>query len=289
MITLLAALSLTGITASVRADDQVTPAVPAPTQETTTETAPAPEPNMILLPGESDKWVFTSPLFFWIAGLKGDIAAKGQKVDVDLSPTEIMDHTDIGFTGWFDLTKDRLGFYINPTFMRLEADAKFAAGKANESLEQWIVEFGAHYNVWQWSGPNRGNLAVVAGGRYWSIHNDLTLKPTGGPNSHAIDSEDLFDPIIGLRYQQYYTEKIHSWVQGDVGGFDISESQSRFSWQIMPAIGYDFMMPVIKKPSTVFAGFRMIGIEHEKGGPANKSSINLKYYGAIFGLNVIFF
>ena len=273
----LLATCLAGNLSSARADE----AIPTPAL-----TVEQPMPT-----DDEDKWKFSSPLIiFWLAGVDGDVSGpRLGKVDVDLSPGDVMDNTEIGIVAYLDVSKGRFGIYALPTFLRMESDAKHPAGKATADTDMWIAEFGAHYAFWKWDGDKPGDLAFVAGGRYWSLHNELSVRPTVGPKLSATDSRDLFDPLIGLRYRHRFTEKFHVWVQGDVGGFDISENQSRFSWQVLPLLGYDFNMPLINKPSTVFAGYRVVALEHEENGPPNKTGSNLKFHGAIIGLNVEFF
>lgn len=274
MIAVLATVSLTGLIGTVRAAELSV--APEPTA-----TPPITSPN-------EDKWVFNSPMYFWLAGLNGNVTAKGRSVDVSLSASDILQHMDIGFQGYFELAKPRYGIYLQPTYMQLSADGNEGSIKADLTTEMWIVEFAAFYKFWEAQGEKPASLAVLAGGRYWSIHNDLSIKDPDGKIS-ATESGDLFDPIIGLRAEQYFTKKVHLWVQGDIGGFGLSNSQSEFSWQVLPLLGYDFTMPVIHKPSTVFAGYRILGIQKSEGSGDNEHGFNLRFNGVLFGLNVVLF
>jgi hypothetical protein len=110
-----------------------------------------------------------------------------------------------------------------------------------------------------------------------------SAKVSGG------ETETLYDPIVGLRYQQYFTPKLHVWVQGDVGGFDIGQDTSRFAWQVWPLLGYDFTMPVIKKPSTFFAGYRLLDSQNHQGSGADEQGYHLLFHGVTVGLNVELF
>jgi hypothetical protein len=300
VIALLGAVSLFGQLASVRADDVTTPPVPAPTQPdtippTTTPpeaTAPLVAPPIATPPepvSPEDKWTFNSPLYMWIAGLNGNVTARGRTANVDASASDILKHADFGFQGYFELAKPRFGFYAQPTYMKLSDSGSAGAVNAKITSELWIVEFGAFYKVFDWEGEHHGSVAALAGGRYWNLDNTLTLNdPTLGKVSRS-SSGNLFDPIVGMRYEQYLTKKLHVWFQGDVGGFDISNSQSRFSWQVAPLLGYDFTMMVIKKPSTVFAGYRWLDVQHTEGSGTSKNAYHLTMEGAVLGLNVQLF
>ncbi len=250
---------------------------------------------MTLQPAENqqkDRWTFNSPLFMWIAGLSGNVTAHGRTANVDASASDILKHADFGFQGYFELAKPRYGFYAEPIYMKLSDNAHGEITgvpvNAQVSSETWIVEFGAFYKVFDWQGDHRGSVAAVAGGRYWNLHNSITLSGAG-TSIHGSQSLELIDPIIGVRYEQYITKKLRFWFQSDVGGFDISDDQSRFSWSTLPLLGYDFTMPVIRKRSTVFAGYRVLSFQHTEGSGANKNAYHLSMEGAVVGLDIVLF
>ncbi|MCG3149104.1 MAG: hypothetical protein PCFJNLEI_02563 [Verrucomicrobiae bacterium] len=235
-----------------------------------------------------DKWVFNSPLYIWASGMDGSVTARGNSTEIDYSFSDLNENMELGFQGYFELAKKKYGFYAQPSYMKLAVDGSTGPIDTEVTSEMWIVEFGAFYKFLTWEGKRPGSLAAVAGGRYWSINNDLKVKAPLGTANFG-DSNSLFDPILGLRYHQYFTKKFHVWMQGDVGGFDISSSQSRFSWQVMPMVAYDFNMIVINKPSTVFLGYRILGIQHSEGSGANEHSFNIRLNGLLVGLNVQLF
>jgi hypothetical protein len=294
LVAILAAISLGGLLASARADDQTTPEVAAPTSETPEVTpepaAPAPEPMTVRETAEADKdkWVFTSPLLFWFPALKGSVSARGQSADVDLDMGDIANHTDVGFVGFFDLTKDKFGVYLQPNYLKISGNGHSPSSGDTLGLDVqlWIVEMAAHYKFWEWQGDYPGSLMAVGGLRFWQINSQLKDKVT---KAEAGDTKSLWDPIVGLRYQQYYTKNFHIWLQGDIGGFGLGQDTSRFAWQVWPLVGYDFIMPVIKKPSTFFAGYRLLDMQRTTGNQANDNAFHLLFHGVTVGMNVILF
>jgi hypothetical protein len=251
--------------------------------------ATAPEVAQQAASQDEDKWVFNSPLYLWASGMSGTATVNGRRVSYDLSFTDIYDHLDVGFMAYFELAKPQYGFYVQPNYDALSADGGSGGIKAQLETQLWIVEFGGFYRIWNSASDRPANLYAVVGGRYWNIHNNLTVKdPILGKQTGA-DTAWLCDPIVGLRFTEYLTKKVHVWVQGDIGGFGIAENTSRFSWQVMPLIGYDFTMPVIKKPSTVFAGWRWLNVQHLQSTSSGKTSIDLTMSGVIVGVNVQLF
>ena len=274
MIALMSAVSLTGPLASIRANDAI------PTPELSAG-EPAAEQD-------ANKWKFTSPLIFWLPAMNGTVSAKGRSADVDLSMSQIADHTDVGFVGFFDVSNDRFGIYAQPNYMKISGDVSSDSGSASLETQLWIVETAARYSFWKWEGNHPGSLAALAGLRWWQLHNELTIQTEGGTFSGA-ETKSLYDPIVGLLYQQYFTPKFHVRVQGDVGGFDLGNETSRFAWQVWPLLGYDFTMPVINKQSTVFAGYRLLNSQRHEGSGADERGYHLLFHGVTVGLNVVLF
>lgn len=296
---------LIGPMVSVRADDATTAPPPATTQPDATAPATTPPPAtqpdatapattqpieappLALQPPENqpDKWSFTSPAYAWIAGLSGTVEAHGHTANVDASAQDIFKHSDFGFVGYFQLAKPRYGFYTEPTYLELSDSGHAGPVSANVDVQALVLDFGGFYKFFEWEGEHQGSLAAVAAGRYYYLHTSLTLSnPELGKVSTG-DTRSLIDPIIGLRYEQYIIPKLHVWCQGDIGGFDISEDTTRFSWQLQPTLGYDFTMIVIKKPSTVLVGYRALNIQNRNGD----NSFHIGMNGVVLGLNVNLF
>jgi hypothetical protein len=275
MMIVLGAVCLSGLVHSSRADEITVASAPVATPAATTQ--------------DEDKWTFNSPLYFWAAGLNGDLTLGGRSAHLDLSPTDVLNHLDVGFMAYLELAKPQYGFYAQPNYMKLSANGGSAGFKANDDVQLWIAEFGGFYRIWTSGSDRPASLYALAGGRYWNIHNKLTINPPIGPNENFAGTKWLMDPIVGLRFEEYFTKRLHARVQADVGGFGLSSDTSRFSWQVLPTVGYDFTMPVIKKPSTVFAGWRQINVQYVGKSGGNKRSADLTLEGVIIGVNVQLF
>lgn len=275
MIVVMAAVCLTGLLMPVHAEEITSATAPQMAQQAEESQDP-------------DKWTFNSPLYVWLAGVNGGISVKGRSAHLDLSPTDILNHLDVSFMGYFELAKPQYGFYAEPLYMKLSADGGAGHIKANDDLQLWIAEFGGFYRIWASDSDRRASLYALAGGRYWNVHNKLTVKdPLNKVN--VAGTVWMMDPIVGLRFEEYFTKRLHAWVQADVGGFGISDDTTRFSWQVTPLLGYDFTMPVIKKPSTVFAGWRQLNVQYINTTEATKQSFDLTLQGVLVGLNVQLF
>jgi hypothetical protein len=145
-------------------------------------------------------------------------------------------------------------------------------------MKFWIVEAGGFYQVAQWGEEKPLSVDAIVGVQYWNLQSSLTLKGPGGViNFKGSDSVDLIDPIIGVRAVKYLTTKLSLNLQGDVGGFGISDQSSDLSWQAVGMLGYDFT-----KHFSLFAGYRALSVRKDSG---SQKGADLILNGALLGLN----
>lgn len=230
-----------------------------------------------------DQWQFLSGPFLWASGIEGDITMHGRSVEVDLGFDDLFDVTDYGFQAYFELRKKKFGFYAAPSFMKLSGDAEGSRVKADFDQDFWLVEGGGFYNLLNQGGERPFTIDALAGVRYWNVKTDVDIRGKGplGFERSLTDRVEVTDPLVGMRMQKYLTKKLSLLVRGDIGGFDISENTSVFSWQAMGLVGYDF-----NKRFSVFGGYRVVGIETESGSGNSENGLHLRFNGALFGLQI---
>lgn len=226
-----------------------------------------------------DKWQFISPAYLWMSGLEGDVTVKGNTAEIDMGFDDIFEHTDVGIQVYLEVRKEKFGFFVQPNYLKLSADGTGPLG-GDVELEQtwWIVEFGGFYQIVNTGGERPLTVDAIAGARYWDIKTELDI--TGAFSFSGESSTSLFDPIIGLRARKYLTEKLSVSVRGDVGGFDLSDDTSNFSWQIVPLVGYDF-----NKYFSAFAGYRLLATDFSSGSGATEKGADIQMHGALLGFN----
>jgi len=273
MIAVLGSVCVSGLIAVAEADEITAATAPQVAQQTEQKDQ------------DQDKWVFTAPLYLWAPGISGSVTSHGRTGHFDVGFDQLLDNMEVGFIAYFQLAKPEYGFYVEPQYDSFVTKGKSDSIKASLETQLAIIEFGAFYRILYSGGDHPGSLYLVGGGRYWYLHNLLRVKdPVAGTQSGG-KMDWLIDPIVGLRYTQYFTQRIHGWVQADVGGFGLSAQTSRFSWQIEPLLGIDFTMPVVKFPSTAFGGWRWLDDQHVQGS----NSYHIMFDGLVVGLNVMLF
>jgi hypothetical protein len=225
----------------------------------------------------SDEWEFTVAPYAWMAGIDGDIAIRGQKADVDVSFGDILDNVDFAFMLHTEARKGKWGFFFQPEYLKVSSDEKLGPRRninVDVEIETWIVEFGGFYRAGLWGG-NRSYLDLLLGGRYWNLSTEMDVSiPVIGIAVDRDSDIDIIDPFVGLRFRTYLTDKVLLSLRGDIGGFGISDSTSDVTWQAIGLFGYD-----ISERSTIFAGYRGLGIDYDE----DDIGLDLSFHGPIIG------
>ena len=277
-------------------------------------TAQSTRPDAFLDP---DGWRFQVALYGWAPSVAGSLTARGQTVDVNASFIQIVQKSDslIGYMGYFEADKGKVGFYLDTVWMRLGFDRSTAAYRnpiaglqlstssttvVTNSIA--IIEAGGLYEIARWPGSPGSFTALdgLVGFRYWNSSVDVNfdfnatldftrLSDLLGRNvevsrSLAIahsGSLDWIDPVIGVRLRHQFTPSQAVMVRGDVGGFGF---QSNFEWQAVGVYSYAWQFTGYQLAALV--GYRALGVNYTNAG--NNNGVNLVLHGPIIGFSVKF-
>jgi hypothetical protein len=224
---------------------------------------------------DDDPWRFTVAPLLWGAGINGNVTVRNRSADVNVDFNQILDHTDAAFMAYFEARNSEFGLYLQPNYMRLSADGSIGPLEGSDTMKIWIVEGGAFYNIVTWGQDKPLTVDAVVGVRYWNLNNDLKLSGPNGRSFNAQSTQTLTDPLVGLRVQKHLTEKWSLNLEGDIGGFGISDQSSDFSWQTVGLVGYDFTRNI-----SAFAGYRALGVRKE----GSEKGADLVLSGALLGV-----
>lgn len=242
LIPVLAALGIASAHAGTTA---MTPSPSGPVMTTTTD----------------DGWEFTLGLYAWGAGLDGDIGAAGYTTSVDIPFSDILDTLDMTAMGSAEIRKGRWLFQFEGLYLRNSVKGLIASTpvinrprSAKLTAETTRLEAVGGYRL---VDEMCTTLDLLAGVVYYDIANELSFSGPFGTTS--VESQDNWiDPIIGLRLQQYLTDRWSLRVRGDVGGFGVN---AELAWQAIGLLGFD-----MTQSSTFFAGYRYAAVDYENGG-----------------------
>src|SRR5262249_59018993 len=78
---------------------------------------------------DPDAWRLRFALYGWAPSVAGNLTARGQTVDVNASFIQILQKSDslIGYMGYFEADKGRVGFYLDTVWAKLGFGASSAS------------------------------------------------------------------------------------------------------------------------------------------------------------------
>jgi hypothetical protein len=252
-------------------------------QESPSTQAVAPEST--LEPEKSapkdDPWRLDFALIGWGPAVTGDVTVRGHKANVDLGLDELLDHLKgIAMFG-FEVRKEKFGFYAQPNWIKEEAHTKVGPLKTSFEQQLWIVDSGGFYRLHKWCEEKPKTLDLLLGVRYWNINNQLAVHGSGGAVDFDVsESTYLIDPIVGLRAKAYFTRKFNLNLQGDVGGFGVSDNSSDLSWQGIGTLGYDF-----SRHFSLNVGYRALSVEKDTGSGSTAKGTDLVLHGFLLAMD----
>lgn len=230
---------------------------------------------------KEDSWRLDFAIIGWGPSVSGDVTVRGHKANVDASLGDLLDNLKgIAMLG-LEIRKEKFGFYAQPNWIKLKEDA--TVGPLNSTLEQklWIVDAAGFYQLLKRGEEKPLTLDALAGVRYWHLDNELTVKGSGGLiDFNGSDSRYLIDPIVGLRAKLYLTRKFSLNLQGDVGGFGVSDNSSDLSWQGLGTLGYDFT-----RHFSASVGYRALSVDKDSGSGPDAKGFNTVLHGFLLALD----
>jgi hypothetical protein len=264
-------------------------------------------------PPDPEPWRFTIAPYGWAMSVSGNVTVRNQTIDTNASFIDLVQKSDslIGFMGYLEADKGRLGIYSDLVFAKLG----FGAGQTNYrnpvaglkitttasaalTYQLFIIEMGAVYELYRWPGSEGSSTAIDAlgGFRYWNNSIDASFDATANFNFSNLHIDRSFgiavarsdvvqwvDPLVGIRVRHNFTPRQEIFVRGDVGGFGLG---SQFSWQAVAAYSYSWQYTGYQVAALI--GFRALGVNYSSGSGVDTLAINEVLYGPIIGVSFRF-
>jgi hypothetical protein len=264
-------------------------------------------------------WTFNFTPYGWVTLMNGSTTVKGRTVDVDVGFNDLMDlvrQSEIpkdlfAFMGYFEARNGRLSLFADVVYMKIALNAGMTrtvgvddlgatvGASAGLKYQMVIAEMAAAYEVAQWGStgaPGSGTAIDVFGGaRGWWQTADASLSASGTINIGdltrnadgtltASGSASWVDPLVGVRLRHQFAPGWNFVASGDVGGFGVG---SKFSWQALAALNYDFYVHNGITWSGM-AGYRALYVDYSKGSGLSEYGFNMTMHGPIIGITARF-
>jgi len=119
--------------------------------------------------------------------------------------------------------------------------------EAKTRLDQWIVQATGGHRLFQLGSPfsrrptdTRHVTGELYGGvRYWSVDPKIQVQ-INSLELRIGDRTEWVDPLVGLRFGIDLSKTVVMVIAGDVGGFNIGDYCSDFTWSQLTSLSWAF-------------------------------------------------
>lgn len=244
----------------------------------------------------SDSWQFSAYLYGYLPHVDTKATLTGPSgvpiyVDTSISPSKIIEHLKMGFTGAFEAQKGSWGaftdvIYLNVGGLHSRSHIRSVGGIGIPVGVSTNGSFDLKSTVWTLAGDYRlidkpdATLDVLAGARLldlkehlgFQLSGDIGPLPLPGRSGDGDLSKSVWDGIVGV--------KGHFAMSADRKWFlpyylDVGTGQSHLTWQGIGGIGYTYSW------GTLTAVWRYMDYK----GKSGEAIDTLSFSGPMFGVS----
>lgn len=220
--------------------------------------APLVAASLLLLcvaqPGLSQGFEFTIAPYVLVPSMAGDVTVRGQSVEVDVGPADILKKLDFGAMLLLEASNQDWAFAADGLYMNLgeKGLTRLREREVEVDMKQLAIDVRALRQVTPWAEIGIGGRLNVIEGGLFVAPGELTL-----PGIDVSQSKTWFDPLVMARLTAPLESQWHLALLADFGGFGIG---SKYAWQVYPFVGYRF-----SKLFELGLAFRAIRMKYESG------------------------
>jgi hypothetical protein len=217
---------------------------------------------------ETDHWRFDASLNLFMAGLTGDVIARGIPADVDASFGDVLENLEAAAAGRITVGYDRWSLSTEFSYLKLGVTVP----AVDVEFKQWLVEPSLGYRFCDM-------FEGFAGARYNNLDGDLRFS--GPLGKTATGTQEWWDPIVGANLRlPLVGRKLTFDGRFDVGGFGVA---SDLTWQAFPYLNWRFA-----KWGSAQLGYRWLGTDYEDGSGSRRFAYDVIVHGPQLGLTAHF-
>lgn len=230
-------------------------------------------------------WVLVAP-YGWISGINGQIATPGRVLNINVSPSDVLQHLD-DLNGAFmlhtEVGRGDWGLILDTNLIRLSPQVVTAPALIDVTLQQTLIEFLGMYRLVEASDylveGKSLTVDLLAGARYYQVGNSLAIDPFApGPTLFEERSKTWVDLVIGARARAPLTSNLDAFARADIGGFGIGSS-SNLAWNVVAGLDYQW-----NSSTSLLAGYRILDIDQSSGAGATAFGFDVQMAGPFAAL-----
>lgn len=244
--------------------------------------------GLFALPGaalaaDGDKPTYELGLYLWGSSVAGHVDTPEIDASTHISFSDLLKSLNVGAMARARANFDKLSVVFDGEYFDLESDRETrtvrlgpAGGikvpvSAKVKLVQYILELNTGYEIFNLSGPfsagpndNRGTRGeLYVGGRYISLKPEIEVAI--GPLSTTIGEWDSWvDGLVGARLAIDLSKTVVLGIQGDVGGFNIGNSDN-LAWSQITSLSWRF-----SDSMALHLGYKFLDIRRESDDATTK-------------------
>ncbi len=231
-------------------------------------------------------WIVEVTPYMWAAGMEGEISPfrRGPTIHVEQSFSDTMKDFNMG--GFLNVWARRDRFVFSGDLMYVNTTAAKSVGILPD-LVPGGVELSAEVDSIQLNATLQGGYRVVdtprffldalAGGRYWYVSNDVTVRLENVASVSHEESFNWIDPLVGARAFYNVTDRLSVMAQADIGGFGVG---SDLTWSVLGTVNY-----ILTDHFSVSAGYKHLEVDYEKNGHVFDTTLTGPVLGVTYRFN----
>ena len=230
-------------------------------------------------PAQGKDWQVTVAPYFWMVRTKMNLDIGQFSRSTTIAFTDVVPQLHGAFAAHAEGTWREWTGFLDLFYVSMGQSEPKGGISVSTNLQQLFFEFGGTYRLPPLSLGHAGSLTLepLIGGRFMWM--DASL---GFPDQKVSQSGSVIDPIVGGRIVWHISDAWSLWFRGDVGGFDISDSQSKLTYNLLGGVEWRFV-----PAASALVGFRYLNIDLEKDG-ARTFNADIEMFGPFLGVNLFF-
>lgn len=215
-------------------------------------------------------------LYFWPAGINGDVRAYHRHAHVNIPFDDILRDLKMGATGAIKISKNNWFVFNDLLYLDVAPSVAETVHKINVAAKldtRVVVDMLAVGRQWQTRIP----WNLFAGVHYFHGRIDLAATESLGPyhdKQHVLQTKDWFTPTIGGEINLPINNKLSFDCIADIGAANRS-----VNWEVVPTFLWKF-----NDTAAATIGYRLLDIRHRE----NNFKLDTLMHGPIIGVKITF-